>query len=182
MAYMDVKRIWVNRSYVLQPTTAFGLVRQNANLLLRIPTMVRSLFQTQVVLQLTLCMNIVLNPSALSLQDEARNTERHSLWSSSVQLRHTQVNFVMAENVEAYALKEARHEKVHCKDSMKHVASGPLAHPDMMNPEACKTQIAVRSGDLDVKELQNELSKPLQSTSSSIPCQQGFLMILSALE
>ena len=37
---------------------------------------------------------------SFSLRDEARNTERHHSWNSDLKLRHTQINFVSAGDVE----------------------------------------------------------------------------------
>lgn len=123
-----------------------------------------------------------LNLAALSLRDEARNTERHSLWSSNVQLRHTQINFVRAEELDANTLTETRNDGRKNGNSMKRAASGPSTHPNTtypsieMNAEECKLGDAGEGGQVDIEGLFNALNMPLESTSPPVSREGVFLI------
>lgn len=123
-----------------------------------------------------------LNPASLSLRDEARNTERHSLWSSNVQLRHTQVNFVRAEELDANTLTENRDEGRKNGNSMKRAASGPSTRPNTtyrsieMNGEECKLEDSGKGGQADIEGLFSGLDMPLESSSPLVSRERVFLI------
>lgn len=104
------------------------------------------------------------------------------MWSSNVHLRHTQVNFVRAEDVDPNTLVEPRDEDRKSLNSTKRADLGPSAHPNTtcrsIHPtlEDCNVQEDRRDGRLDVEVSLDELSKPLESTSSPVPLEQEFLI------
>lgn len=64
----------------------------------------RSAHKGMITLQFLSAVSHIANlcfSAGFSLQEEARNTERHTFWDSDQKLRHAKVNFVSATMVEA---------------------------------------------------------------------------------